>query len=68
MDDRGPLLDQKGARLSAQLLLAETPVEVTLVSDGLTEVTVNRVGRFGAFQEKKLSLVPGRYVVRRTSR
>ena len=46
------------------LVLAETPVRVTLESDGLTSVIINRVGRFGTFEEKAVELLPGRYVVR----
>ncbi len=36
---------------------------VRLVSDGLTDVSVLRVGRLGVFKEKTLQLRPGSYVV-----
>ena len=38
-------------------------MEVRLQSDGLTDVTVLRVGALGAFREKTLTLRPGSYVV-----
>jgi hypothetical protein len=39
-------------------------VDVRLVSDGLTEVSVLRVGTIGTFHgEKKVALRPGSYVV-----
>jgi hypothetical protein len=38
-------------------------VDVHLLSDGLTEVVVLRVGALGAFREKSLALRPGSYVV-----
>ncbi|MEX0738305.1 MAG: hypothetical protein WD071_03080 [Pseudohongiella sp.] len=58
-----------GERLSQQLetmeeLLAQMqiPVEVTLISDNATDVTVYQVGQLGAFAETTLMLRPGRYV------
>lgn len=43
--------------------LATTPVRAILKSDGATRVDVYRVGRFGPFQTKQLSLLPGTYTV-----
>ena len=40
-----------------------TPIPVTLVSDGMTDVTVFRVGGLGSFAEHRLELLPGDYVV-----
>ncbi|MBC55267.1 MAG: hypothetical protein CMQ34_15675 [Gammaproteobacteria bacterium] len=58
-----------GERLAQQLdtmevLLAQmlVPVEVTLTSDNVTDVTVYQVGRLGTFAETTLMLRPGRYV------
>lgn len=62
--DSGTRLQQKTDQLAALLVLAETPVSVSLVSDALTEVTINQVGRFGTFSEQTVTLLPGRYVVR----
>ena len=40
---------------------ARVPVNVQLQSDGLTDVTVYRVGELGLFTSQTLSLVPGTY-------
>ena len=42
---------------------ARTEVTVRLVSDGLTEVVVLRVGTLGTFRERTIVLRPGSYVV-----
>ena len=60
----GPRLRQQTASLERVLHDARTPVDVRLVSDGLTEVSVLRVGTIGTFRgEKKVALRPGSYVV-----
>jgi tetratricopeptide (TPR) repeat protein len=59
----GPRLQQQRAALERLLRDARTPVEVSLLSDGLTEVVILRVGTLGTFRDKKLSLRPGSYVV-----
>jgi tetratricopeptide (TPR) repeat protein len=60
----GPRLQQQAAALERLIHDARTPVDVRLVSDGLTEVTVLRVTTLGTFRgEKKLALRPGSYVV-----
>lgn len=59
----GPRLQQQTAALERLLREARTPVDVHLVSDGLTEVSVLRVGSLGTFREKKVALRPGSYVV-----
>jgi tetratricopeptide (TPR) repeat protein len=58
-----------GPRLAAQrddllrlLKRAATPLTVSLVSDNVTEVSIYKVGRFGSFMRKELSLRPGTYV------
>jgi hypothetical protein len=38
-------------------------VAARLVSDGLTTVTIQRVGAVGVFKEKTVELRPGSYVV-----
>lgn len=58
----GPrLIDQKSS-LSRLLKRAATPLDVMLVSDGATGVSILRVAQFGAFQSQQLSLRPGVYV------
>jgi tetratricopeptide (TPR) repeat protein len=59
----GAKLKQQMAVLSALQQESRTPVAVTLISDGATEVTVYRVGRLGRFTSKEMSLRPGHYVV-----
>jgi len=60
----GPRLQQQTAALERALHDARTPVDVRLLSDGLTEVSVLRVGTIGTFRgEKKVALRPGSYVV-----
>lgn len=68
VDPAGPRLRQQIAAVRQALLSARTPVTVRLLSDGLTDVTVLRVGRLGAFKEKALELRPGSYVVVGTRR
>lgn len=50
-------------RLAEVIAGAAQPIAVTLVSDGVTEVTVHRVGRLGSFERRTLELVPGTYTV-----
>ncbi len=42
---------------------AQTPVRLKLRSDGVTEVTIYRVGQYGTFAERDVELLPGRYTV-----
>lgn len=58
----GPKLRAQVAKLDALLTAAATPVEVRLVSDAATEVTIYKVGPQGRFKDKALALKPGRYV------
>lgn len=60
--DPGPRLQQQLAQLEELLLAARMPVEVQLISDNATEVTVYQVGVLGQFERHTLSLTPGRYV------
>jgi tetratricopeptide (TPR) repeat protein len=50
-------------RLQSAIEVATTPVRVLLVSDGLTNVVVYRVGRLGTFERRTLDLRPGTYTV-----
>lgn len=62
MKDIGPRLGKQRDELSRLLKRAVTPVDVALVSDNLTNVSVYRVGNLGNFTRKQLSLRPGTYV------
>lgn len=57
-----PVLRGQSDKLRETLRLYEQPVLAVLESDGLTLVSVQRVGNFGAFERRELSLKPGRYV------
>jgi tetratricopeptide (TPR) repeat protein len=56
-------LAEKIQRLKALIVQAETPLPVTLLSDGVTNVLIYRVGRLGAFTSQQLDLTPGTYTV-----
>jgi hypothetical protein len=57
-----PKLAAKVGRLAEAVEIAETPLQVRLQSDNLTDVTVYKVGRFGRFARRDLLLPPGTYV------
>ncbi len=61
---RGPKLEQQINRLDTLLRQANTIVDVTLVSDGETEVIVYKIARLGRFQQTALKLRPGTYTAR----
>ncbi|MBL1433249.1 MAG: hypothetical protein COB94_007390 [Gammaproteobacteria bacterium] len=57
-----PILAAQLNDLKNLLRLSETPVEIRLESDGLTDITVFRIGKIGAFDSRVLNLRPGKYV------
>ncbi len=59
--DPGPRLQGQITQISGFLERALVPVSVQLQSDGLTTVTVYRVGDLGLFTSHTLSLLPGQY-------
>ena len=59
----GPRLTKQITDLSRLIRAASTPVEVILRSDNETSVVIYRVGKFGQFLDKKVSLLPGVYTV-----
>lgn len=62
IEPAGPKLQQQLDQLQVLLENSQVPIDVQLVSDNLTEVTLLRVGNLGVFQQQSLSLKPGRYV------
>ncbi|MGH8244750.1 MAG: hypothetical protein ACRETY_15530, partial [Steroidobacteraceae bacterium] len=42
---------------------AQSPVRLRLESDGVTQVTIYRVGQYGAFSQRDVELLPGKYTV-----
>jgi hypothetical protein len=61
LQQKGPLLRKQLEQLEELLRLAVIPVAVLLHSDELTEVTVYKVARLGAFRRHQLNLKPGTY-------
>ena len=51
------------AELERLIVQAEMPLRLRLESDGLTEVVIWRIGRFGLFTGRDVELLPGRYTV-----
>jgi tetratricopeptide (TPR) repeat protein len=66
--DAGPRLQSQRQAVQDILEIASTPVPVSLRSDGLTEITVYKVARLGAIEERQLSLRPGQYTAVGTRR
>ncbi len=62
MPDQGPRLVDQKEELSRLLKRAATPLGVQLVSDGVTDVSIYRVGKLGPFSLQELTLRPGVYV------
>ena len=58
-----PALERKIEALEAELVRARTPVSVLIESDGLTELTLSRVGPLGTLTRRSLELVPGSYTL-----
>jgi hypothetical protein len=58
-----PLLSEKLEKLQEAVRLAVIPIDLLLISDNLTQVTVYKIGQLGTFAQKQLSLRPGKYTV-----
>jgi hypothetical protein len=58
---RGPRIETQISRLKVLLSQFDTRVSIALRSDGLTDVTIYRVGGLGKFSQRAVSLKPGRY-------
>lgn len=63
LEERGPRLERQLDELGELLAEARQPVDVRILSDNETHVTVYRVGELGTFESMELELRPGRYVV-----
>ncbi len=59
--DAGPRLRDARNKLAGLVTWAKTPVRVRVRSDNATDVVIYRVGRFGRFEQRELSLRPGTY-------
>ena len=65
VEPSGPRLREAIAKLDALVASFSRPVEVQIVSDTLTDVTVQRIGllgKLGKFDRRVLEIRPGRYV------
>lgn len=58
----GPRLLGQLNELQGYLENSQVPIDITLTSDGLTDVTLLRIDNLGMFEQTTLSLKPGRYV------
>lgn len=58
-----PKLDALLTRVQAVVQEASTPLPVTFLSDGATEVTIKRVAKLGTLTSRVVSLRPGQYQV-----
>ncbi len=57
-----PVLARQLSIISSLLDVALTPVQITLKSDNLTNVTLYKIGTLGNFEERTLTLTPGDYI------
>jgi tetratricopeptide (TPR) repeat protein len=60
---QGPVIRSQVARLEMLLPTFNQPVMLALESDNATEVAIQRVGFFGAFDRREVTLKPGKYTV-----
>ena len=58
-----PELAKKIAELQRLVTNAGTPVTVSLLSDGETDISIYHVGQLGTFTRQQLELLPGSYTV-----
>ncbi len=63
VEPRGPKLAAEITKLEQRVKDAQTPIEVTIESDSLTDVAVYKIGKFGRFAIRQLELKPGTYIV-----
>jgi tetratricopeptide (TPR) repeat protein len=63
LPSQGPVIRSQIARLELLLPTFNQPVVLALESDNATEVAIQRVGLFGAFERREVTLKPGKYTV-----
>ena len=63
IENPGPRLQKQINELDSLIRTASIPAEVILHSDNETTVVIYRVGKFGHFLKKSVSLLPGSYIV-----
>ncbi len=62
IENPGPRLAEQLDNLQVLLETSQVPLDIRMVSDNLTDVTILRIGNLGLFEETSVSLKPGRYV------
>ncbi len=63
LPSQGPVIRSQVSRLEILLPTFNQPVQLALESDNATEVAIQRVGFFGAFERREVTLKPGKYTV-----
>ena len=63
LPSQGPVIRSQVSRLELLLPTFNQPVMLALESDNATEVAIQRVGFFGAFERREVTLKPGKYTV-----
>ena len=63
LPNQGPVIRSQVSRLELLLPTFNQPVMLALESDNATEVAIQRVGFFGAFERREVELKPGKYTV-----
>jgi hypothetical protein len=63
VEPAGTALQARIVALEAALARSRTPVAVVIESDGLTELTLSRVGPLGTLTRRSLQLTPGQYTL-----
>ncbi|MEQ8408834.1 MAG: hypothetical protein RKH07_11215 [Gammaproteobacteria bacterium] len=62
IENPGPVLTSQLNELESLLEVSQIPIDVRFVSDNFTDVVLLRHGELGLFEQKTLTLKPGRYV------
>jgi tetratricopeptide (TPR) repeat protein len=60
---QGPVIRSQIARLELLVPEFDRPVRLALESDNATEVAIQRIGSFGAFDRREVELKPGQYTI-----
>ncbi len=59
----GPMLQSQVERLTRLMPALDRPVQLNMISDNATEVSIPSLGEFGSFGRREIRLQPGTYTV-----
>jgi hypothetical protein len=59
----GPMLQSQAERLTRLMPALDRPVQLNMISDNATEVSIPSLGEFGSFGRREIRLKPGTYTV-----